>query len=161
MNLFWPNSFPGRTFTGWILCPKTSEAWDWNSLTPEILAFLQELECSLGFLVKNSEKVNLQPNVLSKEIFSSLITSLKGCFFFPHKFFGYWSVCPQAFWNNSDSSLVVAPPVHVQVQGIIGTCGLPQIFWDFLSVCTDKAIRKSNVLTTHLASLVWEFIHSL
>lgn len=146
---------------GWILCPKASEVWDWISLTTAILAFLQELGCSLGFLVKNSGRFNLQPNVLRKEMSSSLVSLLKGCFLFPHKFFGFWSESPQAFWTNSGNSLLLALPVHVQVQGIIGTCGLPQIFLDFLSVWTDKAIRKSNVFTTHLASSVREFIHRL
>ena len=147
---------------GWILCHKASEAWDdWISLIPAILAFLQELGCSSGFLVKYSARFSLQPNVLRKEISSSLISSPKGSFLFPHKFFGFWSESLQGFWTNLDNSLVAALPVHVQVQGIIGTCGLPQIFLDFLSVCTDKAIRKSNVFTTQSASSVWEFIHRL
>lgn len=150
---------------GWMLCPWASDVWDWISLTPAILAFLRELGCSLGFLLKNSGGFNLQPNVLREEISSSLISLPKGCFLFPHKLFGFWSESPQAFWTNSDNSLVVAPPITppvlIQVQGFIGTCGLPHIFLDFLSVCTDKAMRKSNVFTTHLASSAWEFIHRL
>lgn len=90
--------------------------------------------------------------MLRKKISIALFSSPKGFFLFPHKSFRFWSEIPQAFWTNLHNTQVVTLPIHIQIQDTVGACGLPQVFLDFLSICTDKTRRKNNIFTTHLAS---------
>lgn len=106
------------------------------------------------FLVKNSGRFDLQTTVLRKQKHCfDLVT--KRIFLFPHKCFRFWRKIPQAFWTNSDNTLVVALPIHIQVQDIIRVCDLLQIFLDFLWVCTDK--KKEQYFHNSLGL----FIHRL